>query len=268
MRAPIIISSAGVYNTFQRLLPSPLAHKSYFTKVTKELLPAPAAMNIFLGLNASQEELKIEHRYNTWAFPSTDAALTPENYLNMTVEEAMTTDAPLIFFAFPSAKDPNWKKHPGRESKTTCTIVGFASWAWFNKFKNTTLKKRGDEYEEIKDAIGHCMIEQVCKLVPQIKHHIDFVDIGSPLSNVHYLAQPHGEIYGLDHTLERMDPWKTAQLRPETDVPGLYLTGQDILMGGFSGGIFSGVLGAGAVLGRNVMGELVGLHKTLKKSGQ
>ena len=35
-----------------------------------------------------------------------------------------------------------------------------------------------------------------------------------------------------------------AKLRPETDVPGLYLTGQDILTCGFTGGLFAGVIAA------------------------
>ena len=30
------------------------------------------------------------------------------------------------------------------------------------------VKKRGDDYEEIKQAIGHKMIEQTCKLYPQV----------------------------------------------------------------------------------------------------
>ena len=40
-------------------------------------------------------------------------------------------------------------------------------------------------------------ILKVCKLFPQIRRHIDYVEIGTPVSNKHYLAQPHGEIYGL-----------------------------------------------------------------------
>ena len=35
-----------------------------------------------------------------------------------------------------------------------------------------------------------------------------------------------------------------AKLRPETDVPGLYLTGQDILSCGFTGALFAGVVSA------------------------
>ena len=54
------------------------------------------------------------------------------------------------------------------------------------------------------------MLEQVCQLYPQIRDHIDYVDIGTPVTNTHYLAAPHGEIYGLDHTKARMLPEVSA----------------------------------------------------------
>ena len=65
------------------------------------------------------------------------------------------------------------------------------------------VKKRGDDYEEIKQAIGDKMIQQVCKLYPQIEDKIDFTEIATPVTNKFYLEQPHGEIYGLDHSRER-----------------------------------------------------------------
>ena len=47
----------------------------------------------------------------------------------------------------------------------------------------------------------------MCKLFPQLERHIDYVEVGSPMTNKHYLAQPNGEIYGLDHGRERFEPW-------------------------------------------------------------
>lgn len=108
-----------------------------------------------------------------------------------------------MFVSFPSAKDPNWKNHPGRANKSTCAIVTLASWEWYKKWESKPLKRRGDDYDEVKNTIGEMLIEQTCKLFPQIRDHIDFKDIGSPVTNKYYLAQPHGEIYGLDHTMER-----------------------------------------------------------------
>ena len=50
------------------------------------------------------------------------------------------------------------------------------------------------------------MVEQACILYPQIRDHIDYVDVGTPVTNAHYLLAPHGEIYGLDHSKTRMSP--------------------------------------------------------------
>jgi len=263
--APMVISSAGLYNTFQKLLPPQIASKSYYSRICRELKPGIGAMNVFLGLNVSAEELGVK-RQNIWAFTSNDIDKDGLDYFNLPVDEALDSDVPLLFISFPSAKDPEWAKHPGREQKTTVAIVTLANWEWFNKWQDGQVKKRGDDYEEIKDAIGHKMIEQTCKLFPQIRDKIDFTEIASPVTNKYYLEQPHGEIYGLDHSIERFDPMMVAQLRPETDVPGLYLTGQDILSCGFTGALFAGVVSAQAILGRNVLSDLAGLHNKLQKT--
>jgi len=261
--APMVISSAGLYNTFERLLPKELSNKSYYTQICKDLKPGIAAMNVFLGLNASTKELGVR-RQNIWAFTGNDIDRLGLEYFNMDVDAAMDAEVPLLFISFPSAKDPEWDNHPGREGKSTCAIVTLANWDWFKKWEDNQVKKRGDDYDEVKNSIGHMMIEQTCKLYPQLRDKIDFTEIASPVTNKYYIAQPHGEIYGLDHSMERFDPMMVAKLRPETDLPGLYLTGQDILSCGFTGALFSGVISAQAVLGRNVMGDLIKLHNKVE----
>lgn len=264
IRAPQVISSAGIYNTFKKLLPSPTAEKSYFSKLITELKPGLGVMNVFVGLNVSSDELNLKKQC-TWAFPHNEAAFSADDYLAMSAEKAMDAKVPILFVSFPSIKDPQWKNHPGRENKTTCTIVTMANWEWFKRFEKTQLKKRGDDYEELKKTIGDQMVEQACQLFPQIRNHIDYVDIGSPMTQKHYLAQHHGEIYGLDHSKDRLGPMNIALLRPKTDIPGLFLTGQDILSCGFTGALMGGLLCSGAVLGRNTFGDLEAIHKELFK---
>ena len=46
--------------------------KSYFTDICKQLKPAEGAMNVFLGLNASNEELNLKP-HNIWAFTTNDS---------------------------------------------------------------------------------------------------------------------------------------------------------------------------------------------------
>jgi len=264
IEAPMVISSAGLYNTFQRLLPPSLSETSYFSDLCNQLKPAKGAMNVFLGLNASNEDLKLK-AHNIWAFTTNESGDTFDKYLDMEVEEAMDAKVPLMFISFPSAKDPNWKNHPGRANKSTCVIVTMSNWEWYQKWAENSVKRRGDDYDEIKNTVGEILIEQACQLFPQIRDHIDFKDIGSPVTNKFYLAQPHGELYGLDHTATRMSPWVSAQLRPKTDISGLYLTGQDILSCGFTGALMAGLLTASSVLGRNCMSDLISLHKRLNR---
>eukprot|EP00092_Neocalanus_flemingeri_P062333 GFUD01075188.1.p1 GENE.GFUD01075188.1~~GFUD01075188.1.p1 ORF type:complete len:613 (-),score=151.65 GFUD01075188.1:74-1912(-) len=262
--APIIISNAGLYNTFEQLLPKTISAKSYYTDICKGLKPGMAAMNVFVGMNKSGKELKLK-KHSIWAYANNDVNNTVDDYFAQSIEDALGSEIPLLFISFPSAKDPEWNNHPGRENKSTCTIIALANWDWFKTWEDKAVKKRGDEYDEVKNTIGHQMIEQTCKIFPQMRDCIDFTDIGSPVTNKHYIAQPHGELYGLDHSVNRFDPLTVAKLRPQTDVPGLFLTGQDILTCGFTGAMFGGVLAAQAVMGRNVMADAIALKKQLKE---
>jgi len=262
--APMVISGAGIYNTFQTLLPKEIAQKSYFSKIASNTKPGPAAMNVFLGLDASGEDLGLK-RHNIWAFTSNDIQGDCHRFQQLTCDEAQEQDSiPLMFVSFPSTKDPKWNDHPGRKDKSTVAIVTLANWEWFSQWQENAVKKRGDDYDAIKKTLGEVLIEQTCKLFPQIRDHIDFVEIGTPVTNNYYIASPHGEIYGLDHTAERFDPWMVAKLRPQTDIPGLYLTGQDVLSCGFTGALFSGVLSAQVCLGRNVFQDLEDLKRNLE----
>lgn len=56
-------------------------------------------------------------------------------------------------------------------------------------------------------------------------YKVEYFDVGTPLSNKYYLGFQHGEMYGLDHNMARFLPQTSIQLRPKTDIPGLYLTG-------------------------------------------
>ena len=60
---------------------------------------------------------------------------------------------------------------------------------------------------------------------------------GTPLSNNFFLGTHWGEAYGLAHTIERFEQ---TWLRPTTPIPGLMLTGQDVIVDGVAGGAIAG----------------------------
>jgi len=268
LRAPMVISNAGLYNTLQRLLPRPVAETSRLWPVTG-IPHGQAGFSVFVGLNAPMEQLRGEGdseicARNWWVFNTNDITKECNAYTKLTAEEALDRDVPLMFISFPSTKDPEWqKRYPG---KTTMAIVTLANYEWFKQWEEERCTKRGAEYDGVKNTIGDRLVAQATRLFPQIKDHIDYVSCGSPLSNNFYIGAPRGEMYGMDHSIERFSATNQLLLRPETDVPGLYLTGQDIVSCGFTGALYGGLLTASTVLGRNCLNDVATLHETLKKT--
>ncbi|XP_045626463.2 all-trans-retinol 13,14-reductase [Procambarus clarkii] len=259
--APLIISDAGVYNTFERLLPLDIASSSRLWPLIQTSTHGCGYMSVFVGLNCDAEELDIFHKKNAWVFTGNDIDKLTVDYLNLSREEGLDADIPLLFISFPSTKDPEWKKkYPG---KTTMALVTLMPYHWLEEWENERVMKRGDEYDSLKKIFGHKAVEQASNIFPSIKDHIDYINIGTPLSNRYYLGTPRGEIYGLDHTSERFSIWNNAILRPQTDVPGVYLTGQDICSCGFAGALWGGLLCATSILQRNVRSDLERLHHTV-----
>ncbi|KAF0301505.1 putative all-trans-retinol 13,14-reductase [Amphibalanus amphitrite] len=222
VRAPMVISNAGIYNTMQRLVPRPVAETSRLVagdQTARTLCPASPCLS---GINAPLEKIRGEgdsriSARNWWVFTSNDLTKCCDDYMSLSVEEALDSDVPLLFISFPSTKDPEWeKRYPG---KTTMAIVSLANYDWFKQWENERCKKRGADYEGVKNTIGDRMVAQATRLFPQIKDHIDYVSCGSPLSNNFYLAAPRGEMYGLDHSQQRFSAENQILLRPDTDVP-------------------------------------------------
>ena len=265
IHAPVVISAAGIYNTFETLLrgEKPIPDKAMLK--TKAVRHGYGAISLYVGLKGTKEDFGLKAT-NVWAFTDSDLDKVTREYLELDAATAGTEDIPILFISFPSTKDPEWdKRYPG---KTTCTVITLAAYEWFERWENERVMKRGEEYEEIKHRIGKRIWEQTCKLFPQIRDRVEFFDVGSPLSNKYYIAAPRGEIYGIDHHIDRFSPKAVLKLRPDTSVRGLYLTGQDILSAGFAGAMFSGVITASAVLKRNLFADMSRLHSELKKKNK
>jgi len=87
--------------------------------------------------------------------------------------------------------------------------------------------------------------------LPSTLDDVDVLEVGTPLSFAHYLRSESGAVYGLDHDLNRFEPRNFyLRLRPYVpEVPGLYLTGQDMVADSLVGAMSGGLLCAQKVLG-------------------
>ena len=163
IHAPIIISDAGIQNTFASLLPLSAREKPEIKKVLDMCHPSCTAITAFVGLNCSSKDLNLPKR-NTWLYPQgNDVERVCKAYADMSLEQALSLDAsePFIFISFPSAKDPTFNdRYPG---KATCEVLAFTRYEYFKEWERERVHARGQDYEQIKNTLGKRAWEKVIK---------------------------------------------------------------------------------------------------------
>ncbi|NXM71265.1 RETST reductase, partial [Serilophus lunatus] len=258
--APMVISDAGIFNTYEKLLPPEARALPEVQSQLSLMSHGEGCFTVFVGLNGSREELGVEPT-NYFLYRGNDLDGIMKQYLASSREEAAKI-IPFIFVTTPSSKDPTWEmRHPG---KSTLAIVTLARYEWFEEWKDKQVHKRGDDYEDLKKTFVDNIMESVIKLYPRIEGRIEYISSGTPLTNQHYLANSHGELYGADHGIPRLEVEVVAAVRAETAVPNLYLTGQDLCLGGFMGALQGAVISASTILGRNLYVDAIRLRKHLE----
>ena len=245
IRAPIVISDAGVPNTVFQLVPDGSPGREALRRTLQNTARSASHICLYAGFDASDEELGLG-RSNLWVYHSVDQDGDLERYL-----ADPNAPLPLAYISFPSAKDPDFaNRHPG---KATVEVVSIAPYERFQAWEDTKWMKRGEDYEAIKDELSGRLIEVLEREVPQIAGKIAYSELSTPLSTRHFGAYEKGEIYGLEHTPAR---FRERALRPKTGLTGFYLTGQDVCTAGVAGALFGAVLCASSILGRNLLGEI------------
>jgi all-trans-retinol 13,14-reductase len=245
VRAPIIISDAGVLNTFDALLPPEAAEAAGLRAELAEVSPSMAHLCLYLGFEETAEALGMP-RHNLWIYPNEDYEQTIED--SRTDPEA---PLPMVYVSFPAAKDPDFeRRHPGH---STVDVITAAPYEWFERWEGTKWKRRGADYEAFKNRLAERMMEALFEQMPQLRGKVAFHEISTPLTTAHFAGYGRGELYGLDHTPDR---FRQGFLQPATPIPGLYLTGQDIVSCGVAGAMFAGVLTATTVLGGNLLATM------------
>ncbi|XP_022528563.2 all-trans-retinol 13,14-reductase [Astyanax mexicanus] len=262
IQAPIVISDAGILNTFQKLLPKEVQVMPAIQKQLSMVKHGVAGLSIFLGLNGTKEELGLEAK-NYWIYAENNLDELMEDYVSKDREHAMRT-IPTVYLASPSAKDPSWEQR--RPGKSTLSMVSFAPYSWFEEWKDEKVSKRAAEYNELKEELINTVLEWVYQMFPKTRGRVEYMQAGTPLTNQHYIASPKGEIYGADHGIHRFSPEYCISVRPQTPVKNLYLTGQDLFVCGYAGALAGAMVCGSAILNRNLDKDIAALCEKLKQA--
>jgi len=231
--APVVISNAGVINTFGSLLDDSVPQRQAYLERLQQVRPSMASICLYIGLQETAEDLGLP-RTNFWIYPSEHYEKELEAFNN-----DVEAEFPLVYISFPSAKDPSFtQRYPGR---ATIEIVAPGPHEWFEPWADKPWGKRGDDYEALKEHLAQRLLKKLYEKLPELEGKVDYYELSTSLSTDYFCRYRTGEIYGLDHDPQRFEQdW----LKPETEIPGLYLTGQDILSCGVVGAMIGGLLTA------------------------
>jgi all-trans-retinol 13,14-reductase len=241
-RSGVVLSDTGAANTFERLLPPDLPALNSLRARLRSLQPSTAHISLYIGLSQSDAELGLKGT-NLWIYPSYDHDANVERF-------ARNSDAPFpgVYLSFPSAKDPDFqRRYPG---KSTVDAIAMLPYAAFARWEETRWRRRGDEYDALKQRLSDRLRGELERQVPSVVGNIAHTELSTPVTTRHFMNYGCGEIYGIASTPERFG---VRDLGARTPIRGLYLTGQDVASLGVVGAMFGGVISASAVLGKNLL---------------
>jgi all-trans-retinol 13,14-reductase len=242
IRADTVISDGGAYNTFARLLPADLSASRGALAELKNIPPSMSHLCLYAGLKREAGEPEFGAT-NLWIYGEADHDASLARF-----EKDPDGPFPVLFVSFPSAKDPTFaERFPGR---STIEVVTLAPYRMFDKWADTMWKRRGAEYNELKQKLTARLQEELERHLPAARGKIETAELSTPLSTRHFVNYQSGEIYGASCVPAR---FRARVFGAHTPIRNLYLTGQDVSTLGVTGALFGGVIAASAILRRNLM---------------
>jgi len=238
LHADVVLSNADAWVTYQQLLqPETLSTK--LRRRIERMRPSVSALSLFLATDLDIDALGLDSG-NYWILHDTRVAATYD------FAESQVLDGqgkfPGIFVTITTKKDPQ----KVRGGVHTVEAFTFVSDRPFRQWSQTESGQRPEGYQRLKKTLTDRMLASLEQLLPGIRDHLIVCELGSPLTNEHYLAAWQGNIYGPAKSRGQIGPFA---LPITTEIPGLYHCGQSTAAHGVLGVMSTGIQAACAIAG-------------------
>lgn len=230
LRAPLVVSDAGAAVTYGRLLPDlGLPAQDLVRRVTSPT----TCVTLYLGLSGDPRHLDTSGE-NHWVFTGYDhdGAFGARDRL-------LDGDPVAGFVSFPSVRAGHTDAH-------TAEVIAFADYEPFARWQDRRWRRRGGDYEVLKERIGDGLLGLADRHIPGLADLATYREVSTPLSVEHLGGHPRGGIYGVPAT---PDAFVTPDLGPRTPVRGLLLSGADAASVGVVGALMGGAFAAATAMG-------------------
>lgn len=226
-----VISNAGAYNTYTRLLPpeTPIPFKEELIAFSKKY-PKISNVTLYIGLKEDPRKFGF-YGENHWIYSDPDHDKNFRTGMNWPT----TGNLPGAYLSFPSLKDSEPMAH-------TAEIIAFCEYSDFAKWKDQPWRERDEEYQEKKKSITEQLLSYLEKHYPGFKENVAYSELATPITTEYFTSHLNGTIYGMPCVTDRFNEEKSPWTQPRTPVPNLFLTGADTSSPGVIGAMMGGVL--------------------------
>ena len=239
VRAPLVISNADPAVTYGRLIdaehvPSRIRRRLGRTRWSI------SALSLFLAVDKDVRAEGLDSGNYWWSkTPDIDAAYRQARLPN--VEDIQEFSA--SFLTCTTLKDPS-KHTPGEPH--TMEAFTFVSPEAFRRWQGSRYGDRPQEYQRVKEQLTDKVFAALEHTLPGLRDATVFSELGTPLTNSHYVAATRGNLYGTEKTWREVGPFAWPV---KTPIAGLLMCGASTVGHGVAGATMSGLVAARLALG-------------------
>jgi phytoene dehydrogenase-like protein len=239
VRAKHVISNADPHVTYGKLLDEAALPPALRRKLRRTTY-STSALSLFMATDLDLRARGYDSgNYWYYAHPDVDAIYRQ----GMAPWGLEVKHIPGLFATITTLKDPTKRVKGGHH---TIEAFSFVAPEAFRAWADTKYGERPASYNAVKVELTERMLDGVERVLPGVRERTVFAELGTPLSNMHYVAATGGSLYGTNKTRWQVGPFG---YNPRTHMPGLWLCGASTLSHGVVGAMISGLVVAKEVLG-------------------
>ncbi len=245
IRARDVVSNADPAVTFGRLVGMDRLSPKLQRKLSNTRY-STSGLSLSLVVDLDLRSIGLDSG-NYWSYRSDDldgvyrALRSPAN--------AAGAELPFFMFDATSLRDPS-RNYRGRHVIQAFTFMAYEAFA---RWSQTRFGARPQDYHAFKEQLTDRLLGALEALIPDLKQHVVFADLATPLTYRHFVAATAGSFYGTEKNPSQVGPWGYL---PRTEIGHLTLCGASTFAHGIIGATWSGLLAAGEILGCGI-GELL-----------
>ncbi len=175
-----VISNASQVSTYVQLIDPENVPNEALREMRGRTL-SPSAFVMFVGFDCEASQLGITDS-TTFLMANTD--ITDRNLDRM---QRLDIDDELMVLSCYDVADPDFSP-PGTCQANIVTL----------KYGDPWLRVPPSDYHRVKYRCGEAMLRRVEDIFPDVRKHIEELEVATPLTHMRYLGHPNGAIYGFE----------------------------------------------------------------------